>query len=291
MEIHALEYFKVAAELEHITEAAKKLQIAQPALTRSIRRLEEELGYPLFEHGKNRILLNDNGKLFLRTVNQILTLLENSQKEMEELNRSAANRITIAIRSASTLLIQPMAGFKKTAPDIHFHLINENAGIFPADADFLLYSTIRPDSGNKQNLLTSEQLYIVVNGNHPLARQSGIALSRLAEEDFILLDNHNDFYNIAMECCQRAGFHPRIAAQTENANILQNLLFENAGISILPHVNWFTSAEQPLCFLEITDIPCLRYIYLVPNPSRYQTSVIKDFHKYITGFYHKVPEA
>lgn len=289
MDIHTLEYFKVVAELEHITEASKKLQIAQPALTRSIRRLEDELGYPLFDHSKNRIILNDNGKLFLRAVDQILNLLKNTKKEMEELNKQAANRITVAIRSASTLLIQPVAEFKKSHPDINFNLVNETTGCFPANADFLLYSSVRPDAENRQNLLTSEQLYVVVNEEHPLSRQNGVALSKLEHEDFLLLDNHNDFYDIAIECCSSAGFRPRIAAQTEKSNVLQNLLFENAGISILPHLNWFTSAEHPLHFLEITDVPCCRYIYLVPNPDRYQTAAIKEFHKYITGFYHRNP--
>ncbi|MBT9776602.1 LysR family transcriptional regulator [Clostridium sp. MCC353] len=287
MDIHTLEYFKVVAELEHITEASRKLQIAQPALTRSIRRLEDELGYPLFDHSKNRIILNDNGKLFLRAVDQILNLLQNTKKEMEEINRQAAARITIAIRSASTLLTRPVAEFKKSHPDINFNLMNENTGSFPANADFLLYSSFRPDTGNTGNLLTSEQLYVVVNEQHPLSRQKGVALAELSLEDFILLDNHNDFYDIAVECCSSAGFRPRIAAQTEKSTVLQNLLFENAGISILPHLNWFTSPEHPMHFLEITDVPCRRYIYLVPNPDRYQTAVIKEFHKYITGFYHQ----
>ena len=68
MEWHQLEYFKVVAQMQHVTHAAEELSISQPALSRSIAKLEEELGFPLFDRSGKGIVLNRYGQIFLQYV-------------------------------------------------------------------------------------------------------------------------------------------------------------------------------------------------------------------------------
>ena len=77
MEISQLKYFAAVARLGNISKAAQELYVTQPNLSKSIARLEEELGVPLFEHRKGKITLNDYGRCFLASVNLSLGELEN----------------------------------------------------------------------------------------------------------------------------------------------------------------------------------------------------------------------
>ncbi len=72
MELTQLRYFKTAAECNNLSEAAEKLHVSQPALSLAVKKLEDELGVPLFERSKNKICLNDTGRLALTYAEAIL---------------------------------------------------------------------------------------------------------------------------------------------------------------------------------------------------------------------------
>ena len=87
MEIQQLEYFKIVAEMQHMTHAAEKLNISQPALSKSISNIEQEIGVPLFDRQGRSIVLNRYGKLFLESVNMILEEYNKAKQEIMDLVR------------------------------------------------------------------------------------------------------------------------------------------------------------------------------------------------------------
>lgn len=84
MELNYLVYFRTVAQTEHISQAAAELHITQPALSRAISRVEQEVGAQLFERGANSIRLNHAGRAFLRRVEQILTEYDDALREAED---------------------------------------------------------------------------------------------------------------------------------------------------------------------------------------------------------------
>lgn len=80
MDLLHLKYFQTVARMEHITKASHKLNIAQPALSKTISSLEKELGVQLFDRKGRYIVLNEYGRLFLKRVDSILDLVESSKK-------------------------------------------------------------------------------------------------------------------------------------------------------------------------------------------------------------------
>lgn len=85
MELLQLHYFQTVARMEHMTKAAKELRIAQPALSKTIARLEEDLGVPLFDRQSRQIKLNSFGKAFLKSVDTALSALEEGRREVSDL--------------------------------------------------------------------------------------------------------------------------------------------------------------------------------------------------------------
>ena len=82
MEIFQLIQFQAVAELEHMTQAAQRLNLAQPALSRTIQNLENELGASLFDRSGRRMHLNENGRILLRYSRQILSSIQDAKNEI-----------------------------------------------------------------------------------------------------------------------------------------------------------------------------------------------------------------
>ena len=102
MELQQLRYFSVAATQLHITRAAEILHIAQPALTQSIKRLEDELGVKLFIRSGRNIILSDTGKLFLKKITPILHQLDTLKDEVREAEGVFRRTIHVNILAASS---------------------------------------------------------------------------------------------------------------------------------------------------------------------------------------------
>ena len=119
MELTQLRYFQVAANYEHISRAAEALNISQPALSTMITRLEKELNVPLFDHNGRSIVLNENGRRFLKRVNHILTEVDSSKRELQEMANEHDNTISLAVSSSQFL--QGMHTFMYQHLDYKWH--------------------------------------------------------------------------------------------------------------------------------------------------------------------------
>lgn len=94
MDVTALEYFKIIAENGSLTKAAQKLHITQPAMSAMLKKLEDELGTPLFDRSPNRIYLNKTGEIALIHVN---TILRNVEQMKADILSSAQQIQTLSI--------------------------------------------------------------------------------------------------------------------------------------------------------------------------------------------------
>src|SRR4051812_50084432 len=86
MELHQLAYFESVSRYLHFTRAAEELNVAQPSVSQQIRKLENELGTPLFHRMKRHVALTEAGTLFLRHTRAILQQLEEARVEVQELS-------------------------------------------------------------------------------------------------------------------------------------------------------------------------------------------------------------
>ncbi len=99
MDLVQLEYFKAVAESGHLTNAAKKLNVAQPALSVSIARLENEVGVPLFDRVGRGIYLNKCGEIYLEYVEQALGVMKKAQSEVDTYCEKLENVMTLGVVS------------------------------------------------------------------------------------------------------------------------------------------------------------------------------------------------
>ena len=96
MELQQLRYFKIAAEAQNITRAAKTLYISQPALSASIGRLERDIGVQLFERHSNSIRLTEAGNCFLEHVNSAFAVLNEGITKAKAIQNRKSDRVRVA---------------------------------------------------------------------------------------------------------------------------------------------------------------------------------------------------
>ena len=235
MEINQLRYFCVAAKLGSFSKAAATLYITQPALSKSIAKLEAELGAPLFERNGIHIHLTYSGKIFLPYCHNILNSIESSLNAVRENVGCKKGHLTIAI-SPEIYIKHIIFEFLGKNPEVSFssHLMNPEEmsdALEEGKIDFAISS--RKITGNN---ITWEKLYsggltAVLNRNDPLLKKHSISMKELKDHYFCIGHLRTNLQSSIFELCHEAGFEPKIRYQGYDPDMAGLLLeFENSGI-------------------------------------------------------------
>ena len=126
MELLQLRYFEEVARTQHVTNSAKRLNVAQPALTQSIRRLERELGVKLIERVGRNVRLTPCGAVLHERVRPVLAALDALPAELAETAGREQATVRLAIESASTLAVEAIAAYRARRPNARF-VVMQNA--------------------------------------------------------------------------------------------------------------------------------------------------------------------
>src|ERR1700722_3263708 len=181
MKLNQLRDAAAIAEHGSLRAAARALRLAQPALTRSVRELEHELGAPLFERRTKGMVLTSVGEAFVQRARAILSDVERARVEVDQIVGGVGGSLVAGLSIAAHILLLPrsLKRFNKRYPDVHLKIIE---GFFPTligglrDGGLDFYSGPRP-SGPIPEGLVIEKLFdndrqIVCRAGHPLARKS-----------------------------------------------------------------------------------------------------------------------
>ncbi|VBB09287.1 transcription regulator hth lysr [Lucifera butyrica] len=239
MDIKRLQYFLTVAEERQITKAAERLHMAQPPLSKQLKLLENELGISLFKRGGSRkIKLTEAGHLLQNRAEQILSLVAQTEKEINDLVKGNKGTLTIGIMTVwsatlgMTLLMERIRQFHERYPNINFHLregspakIEEflhngviEIAITLSPADSALYETVP---------LPGESITAAFGPGFDLTPDDHISLAGLADKPLII---YGAYEEILLGYFRERGFTPRIICRHED--IRSMLLWANTGLGV-----------------------------------------------------------
>lgn len=293
MELQQLEYFRVVARTQHVTQAAEELAITQPALSRAMARLERDVGVSLFDHQGRSIKLNRYGRAFLRHVERALSAVQEGRREVTDLADRDAGVIAFGFAHALGTRVVPdlIAAFRHQHPRARFQLLQNASHIIleevaAGDVDLALVSPVPPTSERIESMeLSSEELYLTVPHDHRLAKRKSVRLSELRDDTFVCLREGYGLRALTDHFCALAGFEPKIAFEGEEIATLRGLVAVGLGVAIIPAAG--SSAESTPPQLHISEPVCRRSIGLLWDPSRYQPELTQRFrHHIISAFAH-----
>ena len=182
METRVLKYFLTVAELNNITQAAERLHITQPTLSRQIMELEKELGVQLFDREKRQMHLNKAGALFQQRAMTMLTILDQTENELLNVNDQLSGTVSIGMveSSVANFIMKAVSEFQEKYLDVRFN-------IFDGDGDTLrerldqglcdMIALIQPIEAAKYNyfaLPVKEKWGLIMRKDDPLAKRHSI---------------------------------------------------------------------------------------------------------------------
>jgi DNA-binding transcriptional LysR family regulator len=243
MELHQLAYFESVSRHLHFTRAAEELNVAQPSVSQQIRKLEAELGTPLFHRMKPRVALTEAGQTFLPYARAVLQQLEEARIEVQELSGLAKGTLAVgAPPSVGThLLPRALAAFSRRRPGIRLTFREGGSRTLVQlveDGELDLAVVIQPirHPALETLPLLEEELLLAVPRGHPLATtRRRLRLAELKHEPFVLLrEGAYDLRDQTLSACRRAGFEPRVALDGGEMDSVLRFVAAGIGLAILP---------------------------------------------------------
>ncbi|AFM39388.1 transcriptional regulator [Desulfosporosinus acidiphilus SJ4] len=291
MEWTQLQYFQAVAELQHFTKASETLAISQPALSRSIARLEEELGVPLFERQGRTVVLNSYGKIFLNRVNRAIQEITLGQQEIQNLLDPFKGSVSLGfIHSQGSNLVPDLLGtFRKNFPEIQFMLYQNVTHqvldqLEAGEIDFCFCSQPLARETIHWIKLFIEEIILIVPHEHPLARRRTVKLADLAEEPFIAYKKELSLGEIIDRLFQEAGIMPKVTFEGEEVGTITGLVAAKLGIALIPKVRVLEMSG--ISQIHISEPKCQRVIGMAWIEGRYLSPAAKRFKEFVAEHFH-----
>ena len=281
MDLSQIKQFRVIARTESISKAAEQLFISQPSLSQTLKRLENEVGTPLFERHGRRIKLNGAGKIFLKCCDEITAALDNAEKALSEYTGSRKTEIKILVDSSSLMLLEVAEKMRKNYPWSLPHFYQG----FCEDWDLKICSETGPDCGVPSKLVVEEPVGIILPKKHPLASKEKILRKDLEDCEFLSLAPSDGLMKVISHFCGKAGFSPNIVMCAESPSLLQELLKRNFGIAFAPRYTWYSCYKDDLIFRLVEDMPMRHYVHIVLNERKLITKETQCCFDAISEYY------
>ncbi|HZC34018.1 MAG TPA: LysR substrate-binding domain-containing protein [Chthoniobacterales bacterium] len=245
MELRYLKYFIAVAEELHFANAANRLHLAQPSLSKQIRLLEEELGFPLLYRTKQKVELLDAGHVFLDEARRILRQTENAVESARRTQAGQSGRLLIGYSSSATLEVLPkiLRKFCRLYPNVTVEL-SEMSTI--RAAELLLDSPLSvgllrsPSFFNEESFcietILREPFVVALPSSHPASKQKSVRIKTLADEPFIVPHRQPgwDYSDAFFEILRDNGIEPRIAQEASQSIGVAILVAGGLGVGFVP---------------------------------------------------------
>lgn len=194
MELRVLRYFLTVVREGSITKAADVLHITQPTLSRQLAQMEVDMGVKLFDRGTRKIVLTNEGLLLERRAEEILALVDKTEKELIEQDENIEGTVSIGCGDlrAVQLLTEFMGRFHEMFPDVSFELYTANADHISEQMERglidigILLEPINMEKFDFIRLKQKEQWVVVMPPDSPLAKQESVTASDLVHVPLIL---------------------------------------------------------------------------------------------------------
>ncbi|WP_098742411.1 LysR family transcriptional regulator [Paenibacillus sp. EZ-K15] len=290
MELLQLHYFQTVARMEHMTKAAKELRIAQPALSKTIARLEEDLGVQLFDRQNRQIKLNSFGKAFLKSVDTALSAIEEGKREVSDLAGMERGSIRIATTALSRLS-RALGAFRTRYPEVNFRIVQiapdsmmEMVQMLENGEVDLCFTAAALDEDNIREIpVLHAEVFLAVPHGHRLAGRASVTLQEVAGEAFIEYKTGHPFRKMNEEFCRLAGISRDVVCEVDEPAALASLVSAGLGAAFVPGCK---GDEKPsFAMVRIEKPSCYRTFTVAWLERRYLSKAAREFQSFLIEYF------
>ena len=243
MDLHQLEQFLAVADAGTFTRAAGKLCRTQPAISQSIKKLEEEVGVLLFARDLHDVTLTEAGQRLAGYARRLLRLRDEATQSLDELKSLSAGRLSIAAHEIAALYLLPrlLHSYLRQFPDIRIGVYRSSLDDVPrqvldrqVDVGFVTHEPMFKELQTVH--ICSDEMVLVAAPRHPFAKRAGLRVEDLGEERFVL---HHVCTSTAAKITRLFEEHGtpfRICAELWSFENIKEFVQQDFGVSIVPMI-------------------------------------------------------
>lgn len=288
MNIKQLQYVSKVAQLQSFTKAAKKLKISQPTLSRNILNLEKDIGISIFDRSKFPLLPTKNGKNYIQKIDKILQLYDELSSNVLYLAGKVPQKLRVGLNQTGyTYLLQALSKFEKLFEDVDLKLTQADSTNYlkkmllddeidiatltlPIDKNIFSYKIITKDT---------IKLALPISVAQKFKNRKSISLKVLKNEKFILPLANQKSRMIYDNLFKKAGYEPKIIAETEGFMIANYMVANGLGISFTLEKYIINDIKDNIKLLDINDRTLSKVLAIAYKKNKKPNKIAREFIK------------
>jgi DNA-binding transcriptional LysR family regulator len=269
LDLFQLETFLMVSREGSFSRAAKKLFRTQPAISQTVRKLEDEIGEPLFDRSSREGILTDAGKVLLEYAEKLLNMRGEAIGALQELREMSKGKLSIAANEFTCLYLLPVLNeFRRLHPMVKVTIERSLASRIP---DELLNHSVemgmlsfRPDEGLRSIVVYSDELAFVVPPSHPLARAKDVTIKQLATECFVAHHVPSPYRAKVLETFQKRKVPLHMDIEMPTIEAIKKFVAMGNGVALIPAICVENELERgELIRIPVKDLVFERKLRLV----------------------------
>ena len=305
---NGMEYVYEAYKEKSFSNSAKKLFISQPSLSATVKRVENRIGYPIFNRNTTPLTLTECGEHYIKAVEEILAIQTSFQNFINDLEDLKTGSLTLGGSSLFSALVFPklIGEFTRRFPKVTIDLIEESTSrleqlLMSGVIDLVIDNYHFNESYIEQVVYQEEHLLLAVPRDFMINRQFSdyqipveqirsqfylqeqippVPLEKFSDQPFILLKQENDTRQRAMQLCRKHGFTPKIILALDQQMTSYNVTCSGMGISFISDTlvrNTYTNPK--VCYYKLEGPDATRNIYFCWKNGKYKSRAMEEFLK------------
>ncbi|WP_338719423.1 LysR family transcriptional regulator [Devosia sp. XK-2] len=284
MELRQLHHFVAAARMEHFTRAARKLNVAQSALSASIRALEDELSAQLFVRTTRKVRLTASGQAFLSKAEKVLFSVEEARDAVRAVEQGQAGRLTIgSVQSLPAFLQLPtvLAKFHGLYSQVEISLVQASAlnlldKLERGELDLAFLPAFDARRGIETRLVACEELVLVCSRQANFFSGDAVDLQQLTAVPFVDFENDLGTRTLIDRAFADALVDRRVIFEVSDLGTLLNLVEQKLGVALVPQ-SVARSRQDTLKSYVVSDVDLCWEIVVASRGQMSRTASIAQF--------------
>lgn len=275
MDLNKLRYFVVTSQLEHVTKAARQLNMTQPALTRALHKLEDELGVKLFVREGRNVRLTAEGERLRDEAAPAIAELERAEGSLHRLSARSAQTIHLCLQAASVLAVDAIALFSAEHPDVVFEVAQDEG----RPHDILIGS--RGSRAGAAAACFVERIGVAAPASFCEDTEAPVTFDQLEECNFISLASTRWLRRLCDERCAAHGLDPHITYESENPSVVRKMIALGLGVGFWPEKSWGQPDSRDVRWLALADDKMCRSISIELTSDGVEKPLARDFRDFL----------
>ena len=283
MIIRQLQVFLTVCRTLNMTAAAEELYMTQPAVSQTIKELEDHYGTKLFDRFPRKLQITDSGRMLKRSAEKLLDSLEEMEISVRETEKDGPVKIGVNLSVGNALLMEYLETFRADHPHSEVRIICTRGAVLEKmlnehTLDFLLMEKPLHDNDYIMQPFYEDRIVVISRPDDPLRRRKKLTLSDIVNERILLREKGAGVREQFDHICMSQGIRVKPYWESSSTTVLVNAVIAGEGIAVVPYLMVRDRLEKgEIEELPVSDIKLSRTLYLIKYPGKYLSQAARDF--------------